>query len=222
MDERLLFKIGSKIDIAGASGSGKTYWLADYLMKVDNRFDKIVWITNELSAEQQLIKDMQKHFKDKFELIIGIENEQDMKDMFMNYNDMKKKVCAVFDDLMMHQNKWMCEMFLAGRHLNLTIFQLIQSIFVGGKMSRNMTNNVQYFVLLSFPDVLSVCEKARRLTTNKQDKDLVVEAYKQCISKKGGAFIIDTISNQSGLTDSNLLKYRDTKMDICFPQLKNV
>ena len=66
MDERLLFKIGSKIDIAGASGSGKTYWLADYLMKVDNRFDKIVWITNELSAEQQLIKDMQKHFKYKF------------------------------------------------------------------------------------------------------------------------------------------------------------
>ena len=45
LDEKLLFKIGSKIDICGASGSGKTYWLANYLMKVDNRFDKIVWIT---------------------------------------------------------------------------------------------------------------------------------------------------------------------------------
>ena len=73
LDERLLFKIGSKIDICGASGSGKTYWLANYLMKVDNRFDKIVWITNELSAEQSLIKDMQKEFGKDFELIIDIE-----------------------------------------------------------------------------------------------------------------------------------------------------
>ena len=222
LDEKLLFKIGSKIDLCGASGSGKTYWLANYLMKVDNRFDKIVWITNELSAEQSLIKDMQKEFGKDFELIIGIEDEQGIKDKFMDYNDEKKKVACIFDDLMMEQNKWMAELFLAGRHLDLTIFQLVQSVFVGGKNSRNMTNNVQYYVLFSFPDALSVVEKARRLTTNKRDRDMLVEAWRQSINKKGGCLIIDTISNQSGVTDSNLLRFRDTKMDCIFPQLANV
>ena len=173
----MLFKIGSKIDVCGASGSGKTYWLANYLTKVDNRFDKIVWLTNELSAEQQLIKDMQKEFGKDFELIIGIDDEEGIKEKFMQYNDEKKKVCCVFDDLMMSQNKWMSEMFLCGRHLDLTIFQLVQSIFVGGKQSRNMSNNVQYQILFQFPDALSVCERARRLTTNKRDRDMVVEAF---------------------------------------------
>jgi hypothetical protein len=222
LDEKLLFKIGSKIDICGASGSGKTYWLANYLMKVDNRFDRIVWLTNELSAEQQLIKDMQKEFGKDLEVIIGIEDEEGIKEKFMQYNDEKKKVACIFDDLMMSQNKWMSEMFLCGRHLNLTIFQLVQSCFVGGKQSRNMSNNVQYTLLFQFPDALSVVEKARRLTTNKRDRDMVVEAWKQCTSKRGGCLIIDTITSQSGLTDSNLLKYRDTDMSTVFPQLANV
>lgn len=221
-NEMLLFKIGSKIDICGASGSGKTYWLANYLMKVDNRFDRIVWLTNELSAEQQLIKDMQKEFGKDLEVIIGIEDEEGIKEKFMQYNDEKKKVACVIDDLMMSQNKFTCDLFLAGRHLNLTIFQLVQSCFVGGKQSRNMSNNVQYTLLFQFPDALSVVEKARRLTTNKRDRDLVVEAWKQCISKRGGCLIIDTITSQSGLTDSNLLRFRDTDMSCVFPQLANV
>jgi hypothetical protein len=219
INEKLLFKIGSKIDICGASGSGKTYWLANYLMKIDKRFDKIVWITNELSAEQQLIKDIKAQYNDDFELIIGIDDEQGIRDKFMNYNDEKKLVACIFDDLMMSQNKWMSELFLAGRHLNLTIFQLVQSIFVGGKQSRNMTNNVQYYILFSFPDALSISEKARRMTTNKRDRDMVIEAWKQSTSKKGGCLIIDTISNQSGLDNSNLMKYRDTEMDCVYKQL---
>lgn len=222
LDDKLLFKIGSKIDICGSSGSGKTYWLVNYLLKVDDRFDKVVWITNELSAEQQLIKDLQKEYLKDFELIIGITDEQGIKNKFMDYNDEKKKVCCVIDDLMMSQNKFMSELFIAGRHLNLTIFQLIQSIFVGGKQSRNMTNNVQYCILFQFPDALSVVEKARRLTTNKRDKDLVVEAWKQSTNKKGGCLIIDMITAQSGLIDSNLLKYRDTKMDCVYSVLANV
>jgi ABC-type phosphate/phosphonate transport system ATPase subunit len=220
MDEKLLFKIGSKIDICGSSGSGKTYWLSHYLMEVDNRFDKIVWITNELSAEQQLIKDMKKYFgSEKFEVNIGIENEQELKDKFLDLHEDKKKVACIFDDLMMSQNSFMTEMFLAGRHLDLTIFQLVQSIFVGGKNSRNLTNNVQYLILFQFPDALSVCEKARRLTTNLQDRDSVVQAWKEATSKKGGCLIMDFITGQSGLQDANLLKYRHTTMDCVFPTL---
>ena len=59
---------------------------------------------------------------------------------------------------MMEQGKWTSELFLAGRHLDLTIFQIVQSIFTGNKQARNMTNNVQYFVLFQFPDALSVAE----------------------------------------------------------------
>jgi len=76
--------------------------------------------------------------------------------------------------------------------------------------------------LFQFPDVLSVAEKARRLTTNKKDRDSVVEAYKNAISKHGGCLIIDTITSQSGLEDADLLRFRDTEMDIVFKNLSKV
>jgi hypothetical protein len=122
----------------------------------------------------------------------------------------------------MEQGKFTSELFLAGRHLNLTIFQIVQSIFTGNKQARNMTNNVQYFVLFQFPDALSVAEKARRLTTNKKDRDSVVEAYKDATSKQGGCLIIDTITSQSGMEDAQLLRFRDTEMNIVYKSLAKV
>jgi Ribonuclease G/E len=223
MNEKLLFKIGSKIDICGASGSGKTYWLVNYLTKVDNRFDEIIWITNELSAEQELIKELKKKFGTRFVLMVGLkDNEQELKDMFKDNKDDKIKTAVVLDDLMMEQNKFTAELFLAGRHLNLTIFQIVQSLFTGNKQARNMTNNVQYYVLFQFPDALSIAEKARRLTTNKKDRDAIVEAWKDATSKQGGCLIIDTITSQSGLEDANLLRFRDTDMDVIYKNLANV
>jgi hypothetical protein len=223
INEKLLFKIGSKIDICGASGSGKTYWLVNYLTKVDDRFDCIIWITNHLSAEQELIKDLQKKLGNRFILKVGLtENETELTEMFKENKEDKVSTAVILDDLMMEQGKWTSELFLAGRHLNLTIFQIVQSIFTGNKQARNMTNNVQYFVLFQFPDALSVAEKARRLTTTKKDRDLVVEAYKDAISKKGGCLIIDTITSQSGLEDADLLRFRDTEMDIIYKNLAKV
>tara|TARA_R110000868_G_scaffold271606_3_gene530985 strand:+ start:969 stop:1646 length:678 start_codon:yes stop_codon:yes gene_type:complete len=224
INEKLLFKIGSKIDICGSSGSGKTYWLVNYLTKVDGRFDSIIWITNELSAEQELINELKKKLGDKFHLKIGLDamNQGELKDIFKENKEDKIKTAVVLDDLMMEQGKWTSELFLAGRHLDLTIFQIVQSIFTGNKQARNMTNNVQYFVLFQFPDALSVAEKARRLTTNKKDRDLIVEAYKDAISKKGGCLIIDTITSQSGLEDSKFLRFRDTEMDVIYKNLSNV
>lgn len=223
MNEKLLFKLGSKIDICGASGSGKTYWLVSYLTKVDNRFDEIIWITNELSAEQDLIKELKKKFGSRFVLMVGLkDNEQELKDMFRDNKDDKIKTAVVLDDLMMEQGKFTAELFLAGRHLNLTIFQIVQSLFTGSKQARNMTNNVQYYVLFQFPDALSIAEKARRLTTNKKDRDAVVEAWKDATSKQGGCLIIDTITSQSGLEDASLLRFRDTDMDVVYRNLAKI
>tara|TARA_R110000868_G_scaffold103335_1_gene284648 strand:- start:1977 stop:2651 length:675 start_codon:yes stop_codon:yes gene_type:complete len=223
INEKLLFKKGSKIDICGSSGSGKTYWLVNYLTKVDDRFDCIIWITNELSAEQELIKELQKKLGNKFMLKVGLtQNQDDLTEIFKENKEDKVATAVILDDLMMEQGKWTSELFLAGRHLDLTIFQIVQSIFTGNKQARNMTNNVQYFVLFQFPDALSVAEKARRLTTNKKDRDMVVEAYKDAVSKKGGCLIIDTITSQSGLEDSDLLRFRDTEMDIVYKNLAKV
>lgn len=222
IDEGLLFKIGSKINLCGSSGSGKTYWLANYLLNVDHRFEEIIWCTNELSAEQELIKELKKKFGNKFEVHIGLEDEEGLKQIFKENHEDKVKTCLILDDLMMQQNKFTAELFLAGRHLNLTIFQLVQSIFTGNKQSRNMSQNLQYYVLFNFPDALSIVELARRLTTDKAGKDAVVAAWKQATSKKGGCIIIDLISSQYDLADAKLLKYRDTQMDCVFKSLANI
>ena len=223
LNEKLLFKLGSKIDICGASGSGKTWWLVNYLTRDDDRFDSIIWITNELSAEQDLIKELKKRLGNRFILKVGLsENQDELLETFKDNKDDKIKTAVVLDDLQMEQGKFTAELFLAGRHLNLTIFQIVQSLFTGNKQARNMSNNVQYWVLFKFPDVLSIAEKARRMTTNKKDRDAVIEAYKDATSKQGGCLIIDTITNQSGLDDADLLKYRDTCMDFVYKNLAKV
>jgi hypothetical protein len=223
IDEKLLFKIGSKIDIAGSSGSGKTWWLHKYLTEVDSRYDQIVWITNELSSEQDIVKDLQKTLKDKFKLVIGLnENEDMLKDLFYDNKDDKILTAVVIDDLMLDSSKFLGELFIAGRHMNITIYNISQSLFCPGKYGRTCALNSQYNVWFSFPDQLSVCEKARRMSTNIRDKDLIVEAYKQCIKTRGGCLIVDTISAQSDLKESNLLRFRNTKMNIVFPELANI
>ena len=219
MTDKLLFKIGSKINICGSSGSGKTHWLVNYLTKVDTRFDEIIWITNELSAGQELIKELKKKLSSKFVLKVGLEDEEGLKGMFKENHDDKIKTAVILDDLMMEQGRFTAELFLAGRHLNLTIFQIVQSIFTGSKQSRNMSNNVQYYCLFNFPDKLSIVELARRLTTNKVDKEAVVEAWKDATSKRGGCLIIDMITSQLELEDANLLKFRDTEMNIVYKSL---
>jgi len=221
MSDKLLFKIGSKINICGSSGSGKTHWLVNYLTKVDTRFDEIIWITNALSAEQELIKELKKKLGSRFVLKVGLEDEQGLKEMFKENHDDKIKTAVILDDLMMEQGKFTAELFLAGRHLNLTIFQIVQSIFTGSKQARNMSNNVQYYCLFNFPDKLSIVELARRLTTNKKDKEAVVEAWKDATSKRGGCLIIDMITSQLELEDANLLKFRDTEMNIVYKSLAN-
>lgn len=222
MNDQLLFKSGSKINICGSSGSGKTYWLVNYLTKIDHRFEEIIWITNELSAGQELIKDLKRKLGSKFVLKVGLADEEGLKEMFKENHDDKIKTAVILDDLMMEQGRFTAELFLAGRHLNLTIFQLVQSIFTGSKQSRNMSNNVQYYILFAFPDKLSVVELARRLTTNKADKEAVVNAYKDATSKKGGCLIVDMITSQADLEDANLLKYRDTEMNVVYKSLANV
>lgn len=222
MNDQLLFKPGSKINICGSSGSGKTYWLVNYLTKIDHRFEEIIWITNELSAGQELIKELKKKLGSKFVLKVGLADEEGLKEMFKENHDDKIKTAVILDDLMMEQGRFTAELFLAGRHLNLTIFQLVQSIFTGSKQSRNMSNNVQYYILFAFPDKLSVVELARRLTTNKADKEAVVNAYKDATSKKGGCLIVDMITSQADLEDANLLKYRDTEMNVVYKSLANV
>lgn len=221
MCDKLLFKIGSKINICGSSGSGKTHWLVNYLTKVDTRFDEIIWITNELSAGQELIKELKKKLGGKFVLKVGLEDEQGLKEMFKENHDDKIKTAVILDDLMMEQGRFTAELFLAGRHLNLTIFQIVQSIFTGSKQSRNMSNNVQYYCLFNFPDKLSIVELARRLTTNKVDKEAIVEAWKDATSKRGGCLIVDMITSQLELEEANLLKFRDTEMNIVYKSLAN-
>ena len=62
--------------------SGKTYWLVNYLTKVDDRFDCIIWISNQLSAEQELINELKKKLGNTFMLkVIGLTENQELTEI---------------------------------------------------------------------------------------------------------------------------------------------
>ncbi len=217
VSSKLFFKLRSKICIMGGSGNGKTQWLMKYLTD-DNRFDRIIWCAPSYSLEQDKIKSFKQQMKNKLILIEGLD-ETKIDTLLKKYHTAKENVALVIDDLMSKQGNYTVELFTAGRHLGCTIFELTQSVFNGGS-ARTQQLNSQYFVLFAFSDNLSIINKFRQMSPMKYR--LIFKAYQDAISKQYGCFIVDTITNQYDLKNQNILRFRDTELNVVYPELADI
>ena len=204
--------------ITGASGTGKTTWLIAYLNGNFSQFDQIIWITPKSSMGQpkfQLLRDKWGKYINFLSL-----DEMDRIDALIDHGFASGwQTCAVIDDYITEsKHPFIAKLFTSGRHKNVSIFELLQSIFPEG--SRVHRLNTDVFVIFRFGAQSEFRTLLNQVTS---EKALATEAnaiYKRILEfKPNGCFILDLKSRS---TKQLPLRCRDSWIDVLIPSLYNL
>uniref|UniRef100_A0A1Y1KS04 Uncharacterized protein n=1 Tax=Photinus pyralis TaxID=7054 RepID=A0A1Y1KS04_PHOPY len=165
--------------VSGPSGSGKSYFVVNFLKNVGNIcnvvFERIVW---HYAEWQELYDDLK-----------GIEFHQGLPDM-SNFDGLKPTL-VIIDDLMRESNGSMVDIFTKGcHHRNLSVFFLTQNIFHQGKGQRDISLNAHYIILFKNPrDRAQIKHLTRQILP--ENSKFLEEAYNDATSKPHGYLLFD-------------------------------
>lgn len=211
----------SRIGIFGSSGSGKTHFLVKYLcshgLKV---YDQIIWCAPAGSLQQPKLKLLKSKWNQFCHFVEGLDEakiEQLIQQGFAQ--NPPYATCVVIDDLMLEscKSKFVQSLWISGRHRNVTIIEMKQSIFSGG--GRLARLNQEYYVLgRNGAQRDEAARLFQQLTHSKHLREQLMTAYTRITNRaQPGFLIIDTVSPESAG-----LRVRDTEMDVVIPQLASI
>lgn len=225
---KFAFETPLRICVVGESGSGKTVWVCKYLE--ENPFDQIIWLCPEHSIGQESVKELKKAYtrdkddgtNDCFLHVIdcthGI-NYEELDNLIDKGKEEGWSTAVVIDGLInFSDDPKLGDLFTAGRHANVSVFELLQQIFPPG--SRKHRVNCSQFVVFKFAAKNEFGNLAQQLTINTDNKRRLVEKYQDIIqSNEHGCIIIDLKSKS---TPEWPCRVRDTEIDCFCPELWNV
>ena len=184
------FKHPSMMMIVGPTQSGKTYFVEQLLksnsIKYPSRKAKCIqWFYNQW---QPLYDRLQSTLRN------GITFTQGLPEVSDNLEDINDNVqnLWVLDDLMDEavQSPIISQLFIRGRHRNLSVILLLQNMFAKGKFNTNISRNAQYMVLFRSPsDRKQMDMVAERIFT--KDRPNFMRAYTKETEKPFGYIILD-------------------------------
>ena len=199
--------------ICGSSGSGKTKFCMDMLLQKLQPFDKIIWIAPEYSLKQVKMKNFIDMIGKHISVFSDINKDQpEIEKLIEEYYNKDFQTVIIIDDMMSEQNKFISNLFTAGRHKNCSIIELTQRIFTPKNRTHRM--NTSYFVIFKFGDVLEYKMMARMISPNHVTE--LLDMYDDATSKKYGCIIIDNKWFELDDPNKKLLRYRDTKWDTVY------
>ena len=193
----------------GSSNSGKTYSILKHIiLDPHNPFDKVVWCAPKFSLEQSKIQEIKKKLGKKLILVEGLDEELLQK--IIDDKPKEEQMLIVLDDLISKtDSQFIKDLFISGRHRNISTIEILQQIFCGGRSHRL---NSDYFILHSFPDK----SEARRLLQQLDPKNakMLCDCYDKSIQRDGGkGFLLIDGQHHKQENGSSALRYRDN--DLC-------
>ena len=195
----------------GSSGAGKTFSILKHIiLNKDTPFDKVIWVAPAFSNEQSKLQEVKKKLGSKMIMIDGLDTEKIQK--LIDEKPKDQQWLIVFDDLINSiDNKMIKDLFISGRHKNISTIEILQQVFAG-KDARTHRLNCDYYILHNFNSPDEIKRLIRQLEPD--DVNDVMEYYKQSTHKdKGkGCLIIDKKYHAKG-DGSQHLKYRDNALD---------
>ncbi len=139
--------------IAGGTGSGKTHLLIDLLLSRYVYFDNImIYTTTPHQVYYKLLRDyfeeVKSVLKSSEDIVTFYSTDDELEDP-SNLDDNKTHI-VVFDDVMNEKQKVMADYFTRGRHNNVNVFYLCQSIHQLKK--HGIRQNANIFILFHQDD----------------------------------------------------------------------
>tara|TARA_Y100000593_G_C4218376_1_gene290493 strand:- start:70 stop:771 length:702 start_codon:yes stop_codon:yes gene_type:complete len=187
----------SKLQISGKSGTGKSHHLVQLLLHPKSPWKKgdITILCSALSCDQPVYQKLKKEYTGKIRILEGVPDKQGQEqliELFKKNKTAKIPQIVVFDDLFVSTksgpaNKFLQDLSVAGRHLDLGMANLVQSPF-HDKLSRSMADILIMFESPSSMDQVKTL--ARQIDAENGGKRLL-RAYKDATSERHGALIVD-------------------------------
>ena len=178
MDPR--FKHPFTCIVAGPSQSGKTEWVKQLIIKMENMIvpppSKVVW-------HYGIWQDGYKDIQTKVDFVPGLDG---LGDTFEN-----APLLVVIDDLMDEMDKRVLDMFTKkSHHQNTSIILIVQNLFADKKFFRTVSLNAHYLVVFeNARDRQQITALARQLEPKRSRA--VVEAFEDAVKDPHGYLLID-------------------------------
>ena len=192
----------SRVLMSGSSSSGKTNILLNILLNNDLLYYDKIYIYS-LSINQPKYQ----YLIDKIEKVCE-ENDIDIDEkLFYTSNvdeikpleSMDKEIqnVIIFDDLLINQVPIMEEIFIRGRHFNITSFFLTQSYFQTNKLIRNNCN-----VILLWKTNSKNLQIIAQDLSGSMEYDQFVKIFKEAVEEPYSFFMVDRENK------NKMLRYR--------------
>ena len=161
--------------VAGPTGSGKTYFVREFLNRkpVNVKFDEVIWCYGEW---QSLYKEIKATFHE------GLLDTLPTDD---------KPRLLVVDDLMHEADKRVVDLFTKGsHHRNISVLFITQNLFHQKSGARDISLNAHYMVIFKNPrDAAQISYLGRQITP--ENPKFLVEAYRDATANPHGYLLID-------------------------------
>jgi hypothetical protein len=221
--------VPARMQFLGKTRSGKTFTLLSWIQNPNSGWDLTVWVAPKASLKQKQIRAVAKKMGDRFIRMeghtrVGIspEKEAELKAVLTAAHKKGLQTLVVFDDVPFAKCHFLQNLFVAGRHQNVSACILSQRIFTGSNQERTQRLNSEYFVCFDLGSVGQIEQLAMQL--DRATFREVTEAYRRCMrrSTPGKYLMIDREAMSSPDLDMRMLTYRDSALDRVFPGLADL
>ena len=162
--------------VNGPSGAGKTEWIRKLLYYKDDMIkdapDKIIWCYGQ--------------YQPMFSLMKGIEFVEGL-----NYTITPGvKTLLILDDLMLSMSKEITQLFVSGRHRDISVIFVTHNIFYPSKEMRTIKQNAKHMVLFeNTQDASQIDYIGRQMFPGKSTH--MREAYEHAMQNPYGYLFVD-------------------------------
>jgi len=213
----LLIPHKSRIIVVGGSGSGKTNFLINSLIKPQLKYEKLYIYSKNLDQPKyqflkKEIENTENLIGDGYKILVKFENTLDdlieLQDLDSTYQNL-----LIIDDfpiLNKKEKEKVAKLYTQIRHKNGSVIYLQQLYF---QLDRSIRNNLSHIVLFNNKNKKEVELLEREIGSDLDKKGQFRKLYNRILNKKYKWMLVDLFN------DNPQLKYRDGYMPLDFSDM---
>lgn len=181
-----LFNKPHRILISGFSGSGKSFFTSNLIKKYRSNFKRVIVIGSDLENVHDL----------------NVERLDDFNPFDLDEGEIGEHILLIFDDIIYQKKllKLAGEVFIRGRHLNISCILLTQNLFINDPNFRTLALNVTHLILFRMRCIVQLTTFARTFL-NKTEIESFLKLYKKIVLgvNKYGYLLVDFTTDSESI-----------------------